>query len=260
MSPPSYICVLFSLDYTLKYSKPLESHILNLKRLPQLLEKELYLYLVFMFFTTIPNHLLQPGCQLYCPTELFQLCVLVTTTLLKPLGNFHPHFTPLLSSNWTSLPPFKGFCFILLWHQALRVFFLTCWQLLLSLVTPYMCLFIHSFIWQNGVWRHKSEQYQMWFLRSQGPIHPLQLYSVQVVPQYHHGAECSFHLGLQLCRALSISKLLHASYPLLRKIFPSQPIPKNGSLVNSSEKFALVFLSQSAYPLISLYTTFFFPM
>lgn len=138
------------------------------------------------------------------------------------------------------------------------VFFLTCWQLLLSLVTSYMCLFIHSFIWQNGVWRNKSEQYQMWFLRSQGPIHSLQLYSVQVVPQYHHSAERSSHLGLQFCRALSISKLLHASCPLLRKICPSHPIPKNGSHVNSSEKFALVFLSQLAYLLISLYTTFFF--
>ena len=99
----------------------------------------------------------------------------------------------------------------------------------------------------------------MWFLLSQGPIHPLQLYSVQVVPQYHHSATRSFHLGLQLCRALPISKLLHASCPLLRKFCPSQPIPKNGFHVNSSEKFAPVSLSQSAYSLILLYTTFFSP-
>ena len=98
----------------------------------------------------------------------------------------------------------------------------------------------------------------MWFLLSQGPIHPLQLYSVQVVPQYHHSATRSFHLGLQLCRALPISKLLHASCPLLIKFCPSQPIPKNRFHVNSSEKFALVSLSQSAYSLILLYTTFFF--
>lgn len=147
MSSPSYICVLFSLNYTLKYSKPLESHIFNIKRFPQLLKKSciyiLYLCSSLLFLTT---YLLQSGCQLYCPTELIWLCVLVITMPLKPLGNFHPHFTPLLSSNWTSLPSFKGFCFILLWHQALMVFFLTCWQLLLSLVTSYMDLFIHSFI------------------------------------------------------------------------------------------------------------------
>ena len=100
----------------------------------------------------------------------------------------------------------------------------------------------------------------MWFLLSRGPIHPLQLYSVQVVPQYHHSATRSFHLGLQLCRALPISKLLHASCPLLRKFCPSQPIPKNGFHVNSSEKFAPVSLSQSAYSLILLYTTFFPPV
>ena len=109
MSSPSYICVLFSLNYTLKYSKPLESHIFNIKRFPQLLKKSciyiLYLCSSLLFLTT---YLLQSGCQLYCPTELFWLCVLVITMPLKPLGNFHPHFTPLLSSNWTSLPSFKG--------------------------------------------------------------------------------------------------------------------------------------------------------
>ena len=66
MSPPSYICVFSFTGLSLKYSKPLESHIFHLKRLPQLL-KELYLYLVFMFVTTIPNHLPTP---VWLPTLL----------------------------------------------------------------------------------------------------------------------------------------------------------------------------------------------